>query len=161
MAPVKTFQTSTKYCPWLSEDTKKIIIERNEAQKIVSESKTDENFEKYKTLRNKVTKNIKNDKLQWQRKKLDACNNDPGKLWKNVLGWLNWSSSGSPSKLYHNGQILKSPSKLTNIMNDFFISKVSTIRRNLPDTNEDPLKTKILLRIETQISLSLVFIQMR
>ena len=104
MAPVRTFQTTTKYCPWLSEETKQVMKERNEAQKVASEEKCNENFEKYRTLRNNVTKRIKSDKIQWQKKKLESCCNDSGKLWKNILGWLNWSSSGSPTKLYHHHQ---------------------------------------------------------
>ena len=90
MAPVKTFQTSSKYCPWLAEETKNMITERNKAQKLVSENKTDENFKNYKNLRNKVTSSLKKDKMNWQKQKLKNCNNDPGKLWKNILGWLNW-----------------------------------------------------------------------
>ena len=59
MAPVKTFQTNTKYCPWLSEDTKVLIQERNKAQEIASENKTDENLSRFKKLRNRVTNNLK------------------------------------------------------------------------------------------------------
>ena len=71
MAPVKTFQTSSKYCPWLSEETKKLIKERNRSQELLSESKTDENFKNYKNYRNKVTSSLKKDKhngrkLNWK-----------------------------------------------------------------------------------------------
>ena len=63
MAPVKTFQTTTKYCPWLTEETKKLIKQRNDAQKVLSEKKNDENLVNYKNLRNKVTKNKK---INWR-----------------------------------------------------------------------------------------------
>ena len=59
MAPVKKFQTSTKFCPWLTKETRELIKQRNEAQKAMSENKTDENIKKYRNLRNKVTGNIK------------------------------------------------------------------------------------------------------
>ena len=141
MAPVKTFQTTTKYCPWLTEETKKLIKQRNDAQKVLSEKKNDENLVNYKNLRNKVTKNIRNDKIKWQKNKLESCNNDSGKLWKNILGWLNWCSSGSPSKLYHGGQIVTSPARLADIMNNFFVNKVTKICSELPNRNDDPLRT--------------------
>ena len=141
MAPVRKFQTSSKYCPWLSDDTKELIKERNQAQAILSENKNDLNFSKFKELRNKVTQKLRNDKLRWQKQKLQNCNNDPGKLWKSILGWLNWSSSGSPTKLYHDGQIESSPSKLANIMNNFFVNKIATIREGLPPPTDDPLST--------------------
>ena len=141
MAPVKTFQTSSKYCPWLSEGTKAMIGERNKAQNLVSENKNDENYKKYKSLRNKVTNSLKNDKYHWQKRKLESCSNDPGQLWKNVLGWLNWCSSASPTKLYHAGQIITSPAKLAEIMNNFFVDKITMIRQDLPPATDDPLKT--------------------
>ena len=37
MAPIKTFQTTSKYCPWLTEATKLMIVERNKAQEKLSE----------------------------------------------------------------------------------------------------------------------------
>ena len=119
MAPVKTFQTTSKYCPWMTEETKEFIKQRNKAQKILSENKNDENAKHFKKLRNKVTKNLRNDKIWWQKNKLESSNNDSGKLWKNILGWLNWCSSGSPSKLYYAGQIVTSPAKLAEILNNF------------------------------------------
>jgi hypothetical protein len=141
MAPIKTFQTTSKFCPWLTEEAKVMIKERNTSQEHFSENKNDLNFEKFKTLRNKVTKKLRNDKLQWQKQKLNSCNNDPGKLWKNILGWLNWCSSGSPSKLYHAGQIVTSPAKLANIMNNFFVDKITAIQHGLPPPTDDPLST--------------------
>ena len=139
MAPVKTFQTTSKYCPWLTENTKKLIKDRNQAQELFSENKSEENYKHFKKLRNNVTKNLKTDKLTWKKKKLENCNNDSGKLWKNILGWLNWCSSGSPTKLYHAGQIVTSPAKLAEIMNNFFVNKITRIRQGLPNPTEDPL----------------------
>ena len=127
----------SKYCPWLSERTKLLVRERNKAQELFSENKTDENFSKYKILRNKVTSNLRADKVKWQKEKWEKCNNDPGKLWKNILGWLNWCSSGSPTKLYHADQIVTSPAKLAEIMNNFFVSKIATIREALPNQTEE------------------------
>ena len=141
MAPIKTFQTSSKYCPWLSEETTKLIKQRNNAQQAFSENKSRDNHENFKKLRNKVTRSLRNDKYKWQKNKLETCNNDSGKLWKNIRGWLNWSSSGSPTKLYHAGQIVTSPSKLANIMNQFFIGKIDKIRMELPTPTGDPLST--------------------
>ena len=117
------------------------MTRRNKAQKTASENKTGENFDKYKTLRNRVTNSLKHDKNKWQKQKLDNCNNDPGKLWKNILGWLGWCSSGSPSRLYHAGQIVTSPAKLAVIMNNFFVDKIAKIRGELPRQTGDPLDT--------------------
>ena len=58
-----------------------------------------------------------------------------------MLGWLNWCSSASPTKLYHGGQIITSPARLAEIMNNFFVDKVTTIRQGLPTPTDNPLKT--------------------
>ena len=158
MAPVKTIQTSSKYCPWLTEASKTLICKRNKAQKVLSENKTDENYSNYKTLRNKVTSSLRQDKTKWQKQKLESCNNDPGKLWKNILGWLNWCSSGSPSKLYYAGQMVTSPARLAEIMNNFFVNKIETIRQGLPRQTDDPLRTlkHIMRNNNSEFSLSCV-----
>ena len=85
MAPGKTFQTNIKYCPWLGDVPKVLIQERNKAQEIASENKTDENLSRFKKLRNRVTNNLKQDKIKWKKGKLANCKGDSSKLWNNIL----------------------------------------------------------------------------
>ena len=54
MAPIKTFQVRSKYAPWLSNETKSKMKERDQAQKMAAESKSPEYWKKYKHLRNIV-----------------------------------------------------------------------------------------------------------
>ena len=140
MAPIKVFQSRSKYCPWLSEQTKYLLKLRNEAQQLYSREKTDYNYEKFKKLRNRATNQLRKDKIGWQKKKLQECSGNSSLMWKNVLGWLNWSSTGSPSRLFHGGRLFTSPKALAEIMNNFFIEKICLIRQKLPAPNEDPLK---------------------
>ena len=149
-APIKTFQTRTKYAPWLSKETENLIARRNEAHKIASSTKRNEDWDCFKTLRNQINSRLRTEKKVWQQNKFDKYDHDSGKAWKNVLGWLGWTSGGAPTKLYSDGQIETSPSRMANIMNNFFINKVLTIRANLPPIISDPLKTlKKLMRNRT------------
>ena len=141
LAPIKTIQIRTNYSPWLSERTKDLMTERNSAQQYASVTKLPEDWNKYKGLRNTVNNRLKNEKDKWKRDKLDNCDNNSGKLWKNIIGWLNWSSSGSPSQLFHDGKLENKPSKLADIMNNFFINKVKNILRNIPPALTDPTET--------------------
>ena len=95
----------------------------------------------YKRLRNDLTEVKKIEKLAWEKKKLEDCeqSNDYGKLRKNVLGWLNWCLSSSPSKLSHNGKLVISPAEMADLQNEFYISKVRSIRQNMPAQRNDPL----------------------
>ena len=74
------------------------------------------------------------------------------------LGRLNWCSAGSPSKLYHAGQIVTSPARLADIMNNFFVTKVVQIQQGLPAPTDDPLKTlkEIMKNRTTTFSLATV-----
>ena len=126
-APVKMYQTKTNFAPWLSTGTKKLMSERDKAQLWASTTGNRNDWGKYRYLRNKVTKNLKTEKKSWQKKKLEECNKDSAKLWANVKGWLNWSSSSSPSKLFAEGRIETSPLKIATIMNNFYIDKVQKI----------------------------------
>ena len=67
------------------------MAERDLAQQAASDSSMEEDWKRYKKLRNEVTCQLKKDKQNWQRGKLESCEEakDTGKLWKNVLGWLN------------------------------------------------------------------------
>ena len=54
LAPVKTVQTRTKYAPWLSNSTKSLIKERDEAQRKAASTKHEDDWKDYKRLRNKL-----------------------------------------------------------------------------------------------------------
>ena len=53
--------------------------------------------------------------------------------------WLNWSNSGPPTKLFHNGKLIGSPADIAGTMNSFFLEKVADLRQNIPESNSDPL----------------------
>ena len=111
MAPVRKFQVRTKYAAWLSQETKNKIKKRDQAQQAAALSGSEEDWSKYKRLRNDITKVLRTEKTSWQQSKLQSCeeNFDTGKLWKNILGWLNWCSTSSPTMLLHNGDMETSP----------------------------------------------------
>ena len=160
MAPVKKFQVRTKYAAWLSENTKERIKDRDRAQQAAVLSGTQEDWSVYKQLRNDLTKVLHKEKLCWEQAKLKSCeeDQDSGKLWKNVLGWLNWSSASSPTKLLINGDMLTSPQGMADAQNEYYINKVREIRRNMPRQKKDPLETvrKIMANKNPTFSLSAI-----
>ena len=144
MAPIKTFQLRTKYATWVSKGTLQKIKSRNEAQQVASQTGLQADWEAYKKLRNQVTSLLRRDKQVWHQSKLASCEeiNDSAKLWKNILGWLNWSSTSSPTKLLNEGNLETSPKKLAEIQNKFYIEKVKKIRAELQEVNKDPLDVR-------------------
>ena len=121
MAPIKKFQIRSKYSAWVAEATKDMMKNRDLAQQTATQSGRPEDWQVYKQLRNTVTAQLKKDKLEWQKSKLESCEDadDSGKLWKNILGWLNWTSVSSPTKLISQGSLETSPSTMANIQNQY------------------------------------------
>ena len=138
-APVKTFQTRTKYASWLSDSTKQLMKERDHAQRRAAATSSEEDWKQFRQLRNQVTSKLRTEKSNWQKNKLKSCTGKPGEQWKQVLGWLSWNTATSPTQLYHEGRMVNKPREIADFQNDFFINKVSKIRENLPPPVSDPL----------------------
>ena len=62
MAPIRTIQVRENYAPWLSGQTKQIMAERDLAQKIAIQSKSDDDWVIFKRLRNQVNRILKSEK---------------------------------------------------------------------------------------------------
>jgi hypothetical protein len=104
MAPIKTIQVRSKYCPWLSSETKHLQQERNNLQKKAFESNNPEDWRRYKEVRNKVNNRLKHEKINWRKDKLVNLE-DHSQMWKNIKSWLGWSSGGPPKKLVSEGTL--------------------------------------------------------
>ena len=142
MAPIRTVQIRARYAPWLSDDTKKLLKDRNAAQKVASETRDPDDWRYYKHLRNSATAKMKVEKKKWETNKLSNSEHDSHTLWKNVKCCLGWNNSGPPSQLFYNGKFVNTPVGLSSTMNKFFIEKVEGLRQRIPRGDTDPL-TKI------------------
>ena len=78
LAPIKTVQTRTRYTPWLSQPTKLLIEQRDQAQSRASSSKLEEDWKVFKSLRNQVTSKLRVEKSNWQQDKLKKSSGNPG-----------------------------------------------------------------------------------
>ena len=139
MAPMKTFQVRTNYNPWLSQETKRMIDERDRLHKLAVDTQNTEKWADFKVLRNKINNRLKSEERVWQKIKLNDCENNSKDLWKNVKKILSWKSSGSPNQLFVNGNLVTKPQDVASAQNEYFLDKIRTIRENLPPPVTDPL----------------------
>ena len=147
LAPVRTIQVRRKYIPWLSQETKLLMQQRDQAQIRAARTKSQEDWRNFKSIRNQVTRRLRTEESCWQGKKLKNCSGSPSEQWQQVLGWLGWKSSGSPNQLFHAGRLLNKPSEIADCQNEYFVNKVQQIRDNLPGQVSDPLtKLRFLMR---------------
>ena len=96
MAPVKKIQLRHSFAPWISEECKAEMTARDAANKTASESGLDTDWHHFRQIRNSVTRRVRKEKEAWRRGKMEGCQANSSSCWKNVMGWLSWSSSGSP-----------------------------------------------------------------
>ena len=87
MAPIKTIQIRMKYAPWVSDATKSLLKERNDAQRVASASGDMDDWRHYKHLRNSVTAKMRVEKKNWECGKLNNADHISGTLWKNVKSY--------------------------------------------------------------------------
>jgi hypothetical protein len=90
MAPVKTKQVRNNYSPWVDEEIKEKMRERDSKWKEADLKKDAEILSQYRKLRNEVTSMLREAKTQWRKDKLRACGSNTGSTWACIKGWLNW-----------------------------------------------------------------------
>ena len=139
MAPVKKFQTRTRYAPWMSKEAKLLKEKRQEEHKKASETDHPEDWRHFRGLRNQTTAKLREDKKRWEEEKLDLEQNNSAGVWKAVKGWLGWGSSGTPTNLFWEGRMVSSPSGLASTMNRFFHDKIRKLRSDIPPPTGDPI----------------------
>ena len=139
MAPVKKIQVRQNYAPWVSEGCKRDIDTRERAQEKAVASQQGEDWDEFRRIRNAVTRRVRKEKEDWMKTKIDRCEANSSTCWKNIMGWLGWATTGSPTRLYSGFRVETSPNKMANIMNEFYIQKVANIRAALPPPSVNPL----------------------
>ena len=140
LAPIKTIQVRSNYVPGLSEETKMLQRDRNKAQEKAALSDDPEDWRQYRSLRNKTTAKVREDKRKWEEERFCQDKNYSADIWKSVKGWLGWNTAGAPSQLFYEGRMITRPAGLAASMNSFFIKKVKDLRNKIPLSNFDPLK---------------------
>ena len=98
-----------------------MMKERNELQKIASESNSKEDWKQYKKIRNVINNRLKYEERMYQRNKLTQFSGDSKNTWKTMKSILNWKHSGAPSKLFYKGEIKTKSEEIANCQNSYFI----------------------------------------
>ena len=146
-APWIIFQQHKNYVPWITDDTKKLMQERDRYKEqakfmarnncnVTSPAQSDI-WCQYKKLRNKVNNLMKQEEIRFKRSKLNECHGSSDQVWKLAKKFINWTSTGAPSQLEteENGLIIlvSKAADIARLMNEYFVGKIETIVKGLPD----------------------------
>ena len=140
MAPVKTIQMRANYVHGLSNETKKLQLERNLAQQWAALTNTPDDWRVFRSLRNQATASFRRDKCQWEKKKFSHLENSSSDMWKSLKSVLSWNSGGPPSQLLYEGRIISRPAGPASTMNKYFIDKIIGLKEKISVLDSDPLR---------------------
>ena len=115
------------------------MTERDLAQKKAAESGSNEDWKKFKLLRNQINGILKKEKSVWQASRMENCATTSD-IWKTVKNWLGWKTGGPPTQLVVNGELLNKPKELSKSMNEYFVNKVTNLRGSIPPCRKNPLE---------------------
>ena len=60
-------------------------------------------------------------------------------MWKSVKGIIGWANTGPPTKIFHEGKFVNSPSGLASTLNSFFVNKLKRLQSAIPQVDTDPV----------------------
>jgi hypothetical protein len=135
LAPVKQIRTKQRTEPWITAEVLSSIRERNRAFYNFRNHKTDDNFESFKTLRNKTQTLIQKAKSDYFTGVLEDNRYDSKSLWSYL------KSLGMPSKknkssstvgLNIDGELCFIKSKVAEKFNNFYVTVASNLVSKLP-----------------------------
>ena len=127
-APVKTIQLRKNYCPFLTQETKLIMEERNVLKEEATKSCDAILMEEFKAKAKEVKKSVEND--QKLGKKKDLGDNVDSKIaWQAARNILGMSKNLAPTAIKDDiDGLVTNPAKIATKLNTYFIEKVKALR---------------------------------
>ena len=136
-------------CPWLDNELRDLIKQREDAKKQAVTSGYESDWLVYRKLRNHIVTINKKKKRQHYENKIRAVGNDKRKMWSVVNDMLGRQQSSGQAYIEVDGSFLTKPDQIANYFNDFFYSKVNTLRTNMiqssTNISKSIIKDKIML----------------
>lgn len=135
-APIKKITVRRIKTPWLDDELKTGIKERDSLKELAMITNCPETWQQYKALRNTITKMNRQKKKYYYQSKILECKNDSKKLWKTLKEVVGKESINKvPSFIEVEGVFITKPRDIANYFNNFFINKVESITSQMQPTS--------------------------
>ena len=141
LAPMKKFQPRAGRIDWISDNTKRIMKDRDEMRDKAARSSQLEDWEDYKVLRNLCNKSVKKDRSDNSKKLFENLHErkDSKGLYTLVKRKMGWKPAGAPEIFVIDGEKISNPKKMADVQMKFFKEKVENLKNKLPPQKNDPL----------------------
>ena len=144
MAPFRKIQIRNKITPWVSSNTKTLMVERDAARKSASDSNSPEDWQKYRKLRNKCTSEVSKDKNKFLEKQFEnfESKNDLKSIYSQVKNNMGWKNSGPPTVFKTENGLERRPEYIANIQNNFYTKRIKDLYKKYqnPKMKKNALK---------------------
>ena len=136
LAPEKIIQIKKDDQPYIDNEIKIISKEANEELTEAINMNDDEKWKKWKMKRNQLSKEIESKKLAHYIKELQH----PRKKWKVFNNLTVAGKSTFPRSIINNNETVKSPKKLAELANNFFVDKINIMRSKFTKSKATPIE---------------------
>ena len=118
-APTKVIQNRTNYQPYVTKEIKDTMDKRDQLKSVAAKTGNLEDYEEYKTERNKVTYVMRNAEQDYLKKKFNDENATSNEIWKTAYSVLGSFRSSFPSQVMIFGKLVTKPILLATGMKNF------------------------------------------
>ena len=125
-APVKTFQIRKHYLPYLSDETKLLMEERDVLKQEATYYQDSVLLSEYKKKRNAVKESVEADRKKYLTTEFE--NEDSANVWKAAYKILGQNDNKAPTQIIDGDEMIHAPAKMANAFNKIFLQKVEKIR---------------------------------
>lgn len=116
--------------PWLSDDIKQLMKDRDNALKKAIKSKLSCERQKFASLRNRVIRQLRKAKADFFITIIKNCHGNSKATWDQINKLTGKTSSSNNSiQLKNNGMLLQDPSAVVQTLNEYFVDSVDTIAK--------------------------------
>ena len=145
-APLRVIQNRTNYIPYISNDIKEAMDKRDKLKVAASKTGNLDDFNQYKTERNKVTYMLRNAKKAYFDEKFNDETASSSDIWKTAYLLLGSFRSCFPSQMMISGHLISKPILLATGKNEFFIKKISDLKSEGIIVNDTEAANEVLSR---------------
>lgn len=131
-APIRKCTVRNKRSPWLDDEIRNLMKERDNAKMIATITGVKNDWEKYCKLRNRVTSINRKKRKTHFHQRIYENKSDGKKLWATINNVLGKKPNKTPAFVETENTFLTKPCEIANYFNDAFINKVNKLRSMVP-----------------------------
>ena len=146
-APIRKCKVRTEQTPWLNPSIKSLMRERDKTKQLAL--KDGSLWAKYKKLRNRVTRAMREAVKEYYAKQIIGNQNNPSKMWKTINVVLGKTTRSTSAPLVeHEGKQITDKEEIVSAFNEHFINVGHSLASKIEvKSKDDP--TQYLIDIET------------